>query len=1193
MKCGNKALRQEQRIPLQSNLVGMAVAAVLAGVPLSVPTSARAQDQSPAPELEEVTVTGSRIVRRDLVSNSPLVTVDTATLENKSGVNIESYLNQLPQYNPAASPVTTQFDVQISPVNSVGVSTISLRGFGPNRSLTLVNGHRMTPINALMWSDINGIPSYLIKRVETITGGASAVYGADAMGGVTNFILRDDFQGAEADIQRTELEAGDGAETRGYAMLGTNVADGRGNITIGAEYYRRGEALRRNRDFYTDAWSDPWTPTADLFVFGYNGYNTGFFNAPSGPALSAVFQSAPGQSQCAVSSVNCNILQGFRFNTDGTMFNLSGNNLQKFLDHGGVIDGRKYAIQKTYDTTTLAQGQLIDTLKWNNEEGLIESPQTRYSFFGSGKWSVTDDVSFFARVTYAESKTSTRLIPTNASFGWEAQVPYNPTTDSPILPTLDPSLFAAAIADPTNPAYANPSFIAHGQPGAQHPVPVEMAVLLNSRPNPAASWIAETYPDGSFPQRATLNTNNVWQIETGFDFKLPVKDWTGEFYWSRGQSSTYNVAIGDNSLTRWRALVSAPDYGRNSRLFGNANGASPNFGTVPVPCTSGFYETLFFGDAVPSDDCRYAAEAPLQARTQNQQDIGELTFQGGLFNGWAGEWRGALGVQYRKNAVQFNPDILQSTASFTDQVIGVYPTGYLDASLNVKDYYGELLVPVLSDLKFLKRFELELGGRESDYSTTGRNFTFKINGNVELNDWVRFRGGFNRAVRAPNLGELYLHLQEIFTADGRFGDPCGVRSNAPFGAGGSGPDPVVTPGETAPVIASGQTAAGAQSTKLICQAQMGAAANQFYNVANAPAAAGGAFAWVYNEGSPDLKPERADTWTAGVVFNSRADSPWLSNLSLALDWWKFDITDAIQQYSIDYARYLCYGTVMVTNPVEAAAQAATEACQNVPRNAGNGNPTTALVRYDNQATIATQGLDLQLNWFATLSDLGLSKVPGRFGVNMQATFLDYYKTKQSALPFDVETDWKGSLGPTLSGTNPGAYSYKLATAFNYQLPRWNFNLRWRHLPSVWPANKATEDAIIKNNERVAAGGDGILLSYTPGTAIKTPSYDQFDFSLTWAMNDKFMVRAGVDNLFDKDPPVVGDNSNNPSAAGARRGYTPEEYPDPKDLVNVCHGAPGCQPPTSYVLPSSGAGFTSPGFYDNLGRRYFVGFKANF
>lgn len=1174
----------------QPKAVAASVAAILGGVAMaSHAPVARAQDV----QLEEVTVTGSRIVRRDLVSNSPLVTVDTAALEQKSGLNIENYLNQLPEFNPAASPVTTQQDVQITAVNSVGVSTISLRGFGPNRSLVLVNGHRPTPINALMVTDINGIPSSMIKRVEIISGGASAVYGADAIGGVTNFILRDDFQGVEADIQRSLLEAHDGAETRGYAMMGSNIGEGRGNITIGAEYYRRDPAYERNRDFFRDSWGDPNAPSNDLFVFGYNGYNTGFFNAPSQAARNAVFNPPAGTGTCATTSVNCSILAGFRFGQNGKMFSLTGNNLASYQAAGGIIDGSEFSYQNVYDTSVLptvdANGNTtlptIQTVKWNNPLAYAQAPQTRYSFFGSGKWDFNDNVTFFTRASYAQSKTSTLLIPTNASFGWEAQIPYNPTTDSPIRPDLTPAEFAAAIADPTNPAYANPSFIAHGQPGAQHPVPVDLAILLNSRPNPAASWIAETYPRDSFPQRATLNTNTIWQIETGFDFRLPFKDWTGEVYWSRGESSTYNNAYGDNSLERWRALVRAPDYGYNSRMFGNEDGASPNFGTVPVPCTSGFYDTLFNADAVPTEDCQYAVEAVLQTRTQNQQDIGELNLQGGLFEGWAGEFRAALGFQYRKNAAQFFPDILQSTASFNDQVIGVYPTGPLDASLNVKDYYVELLVPLLkTDWKFLKKFELELGGRESDYSVTDSTFTFKINGNLELNDWVRFRGGFNRATRAPNLGELFLNLQEIFGSDGRFGDPCGVRSTAPYGAGGSGPDPnpaIPTP----PTLASGQTEAGARSTRLICEAQMGGAASQaattFYTVANAPAPSGGVFAWTYQEGNPNLKSERANTWTAGIVFTSRAENAWLAGLTGAIDWWKVDLKDAIQQYSIDYARYLCYGTVIVTTPEEAAAQANTEACRNVPRNLANGAATTMLLKYDNLATIATSGVDVQLNWTAGLSDLGFGNLPGRVGMNVQASILDYYKTKASPQAFDVETDWKGSLGPTLSGTNPGAYSYRLNTAFSYTLPNMSFSLRWRHLPSVTTAAAAAERAIVENNERVANGGDGVILSYTPTTAIKAKRYDIFDLSGTWNATEHLSLRAGIDNLFDRMPVITG------ATAG---------YPSGTNLSAVCDQAAealGCKDPTSLSYPNDGAGTTSAGFYDTLGRRYFLGFKATF
>ncbi len=178
------------------------LAASALGLTASFIVPANAQDAAAgSPSLEEIVVTGSRIVRRDYESNSPIVTVNAEDFETQTGLNVEAYLNQMPQYNPAASPVTSDGDVQITPVNSVGIASISLRGFGPNRSLVLVDGKRMVPINPLMVTDINGIPSALIERVETITGGASAVYGADAVGGVTNFILKDDFEGFDVDLQ--------------------------------------------------------------------------------------------------------------------------------------------------------------------------------------------------------------------------------------------------------------------------------------------------------------------------------------------------------------------------------------------------------------------------------------------------------------------------------------------------------------------------------------------------------------------------------------------------------------------------------------------------------------------------------------------------------------------------------------------------------------------------------------------------------------------------------------------------------------------------------------------------------------------------------------------------------------------------------------------------------------------------------
>jgi outer membrane receptor protein involved in Fe transport len=308
-------------------------------------------------------------------------------------------------------------------------------------------------------------------------------------------------------------------------------------------------------------------------------------------------------------------------------------------------------------------------------------------------------------------------------------------------------------------------------------------------------------------------------------------------------------------------------------------------------------------------------------------------------------------------------------------------------------------------------------------------------------------------------------------------------------------------------------------------------------------------------------------------------------LSTTIDWYHIKMEDVIEPYSVDYARYLCYGTATVTDAAGAAAQAASEACQNVPRATGSsgGGALTQLLKYANQATVDTAGVDFAVNWATNFGDLGLDKVPGGLGLNIQGTWLDFYKTKLSPTNFDVETDWKGSLGPNVPGFNSGAYSYRLFSSLSYNLPTMNFSFRWRYLPSVDQTTKASENAIKRNNARVTAGGPGIILSYTPTALLPTSSYSTFDLSFNWNVTDKYSIRAGVDNVFDTDPERAG------SGSGARS----TGYPAGTDLSAVCGGAPGCQNPTTYTIANSGQGVTSGGYYDTLGRRYYLGLKAQF
>jgi iron complex outermembrane recepter protein len=1190
-----------------------------------------------ATKLEEVTVTGSRIRRKDLTSASPLITIDSEQLESRAGLNLESYLNQLPNFNPAQTPTTENSDVQPSAVNTVGISTISLRGFGPNRNLVLIDGHRTTPVNALMETDINSIPAAMVDRVEIITGGASAVYGADAIGGVVNFITKKNYEGAQIDVQDSITQAGDGNETRVSTLLGSKIADGRGHIIMGMEYYNRDEAYQKNRSFFTNAWSDPHTASTNAF-FGQEGYSgtTNLLATPSAAAENVIFANRIAAGGSPYSFGSSAVYQGLFFNPGGSIYTLNGP--IGTSGYTGPTSGNGFGLYNTLDpavanSATSTPPGVVQAWKHNDTDASLSSPQTRYSFFANGSFDITDNIQFYTDSRFAEGLTSTRLsAPPSVISGWNPQVPYNPTTDSPILPgTLTSAstqaqiqaVYNAFTANPTANAYTNPKFVGEGAAGAQHPVPWQLALLLNTRSvfggplsstpgaytsgGPVAcapqllasecssaatgatsSWSVDWIPYNALPARTTTDTSNTFQIDAGFKFPLHVGDWTGDVYYSRGQSNDYDAGYGQESLQRLDSVIASPDYGRGQTFQGNQNNSNATFGTsVPSTCTSGYYNSLFGGDVAPSADCLNAINATVQSVTQMQQDIVEANFNGTLFKLPAGDVSGALGYQYRRDSGQFQPDNLQATNSFLDQTVGLYPLGQLSqGEISDRDGYAELFVPIIGDLPFLKKLNLDIGGRYSAYSATPNAATFKVNIDAQLTNALRIRGGFNRATRAPNLGELYLGEQEYFGAGSNFGDPCSLRSIAPFGAGGAvpdtaGPDKALAPNK----LASGQTPAGALSTYLICVAQMGGASSaayqNFYQTTAQSPGGPSFFAWLNEQGNANLKSETADTWTGGIVFAQLSDNPWLAGISGSVDWWQVNIKNAIELADPDNAAFACYGAATVTTAAEAAAQAATAACQNVARLPSTGTGAVSTLEYSNQASIATAGVDVAFNWIAQLSDLGLKAIPGAVSFDSQDTFLDYYRTKNSPQSYEPVTNWKDSVGPALAGTNGGAYGYRLLAGLSYVLPSVSVRLQWRFLPSVNTIAHAAQQGIIANDAKVAAGGGGTLLSYIPDNSVAASAWNTFDLSVSWTINKTYSLRAGVNNLIDKQPAITGATTG---------------YPVGTPLNSYCSASAakaGCVNPQGYALANDGAGLTNAGFYDVYGRTFFIGGKAQF
>src|SRR6187551_1182956 len=238
--------------------VGLAVALALCAGAAIPASAAEAGAETGDPSLTEIVVTGSRIARRDLDAASPIVTVEDQVFERSSTLAVESVLNQLPQFVPANTQFNTA-DVFPSATTTPGISTVSLRGLGANRTLVLVDGRRAQPVNSTLVIDTNSIPSSALESVEIISGGASATYGADALGGGTNFKLRSNFQGMDLQYRWGITERGDGEESRISMLLGSSLAEGRGNAMLGIEWSERGEVLATDRPFFSDALSDSAT----------------------------------------------------------------------------------------------------------------------------------------------------------------------------------------------------------------------------------------------------------------------------------------------------------------------------------------------------------------------------------------------------------------------------------------------------------------------------------------------------------------------------------------------------------------------------------------------------------------------------------------------------------------------------------------------------------------------------------------------------------------------------------------------------------------------------------------------------------------------------------------------------------------------------------------------------------------------
>ena len=583
-------------------------------------------------------------------------------------------------------------------------------------------------------------------------------------------------------------------------------------------------------------------------------------------------------------------------------------------------------------------------------------------------------------------------------------------------------------------------------------IPADFRTILASRAAPNADMILYKAFNLAGPRYQGYKYE-VWQGIAGLSGNLGIKDWTWDVYGAISRAHFENSQTGGVSASATRTLLYAADGGRSI-------------------CSGGLN---LFGDFTPSQQCiDYVKRRTVNTNTLKQRTV-EGNVQGGLFNWWGGEVRFAAGADYRYNSYKFvsDPGFNQNGAS---DILGYSVLLPASGAVNTKEVYGELLVPLVQDLPFIKKMSLDLGYRYSNYNSVGSVNTYKITGDWEVVREVRFRGGWNRAIRAPSVGELYAPVSTASVGIGTasatnvLGDPCDVRSSFRLGANGA---------QVRNLCLSQGVPGGIIDTYQLGTAQV----------------------FALNGGNPDLEEESADTYSAGVVLSSPFRTPLLSRISISVDAYKIKINKAIGPLSIAQGIQNCFNA----GGNNTTYSASNYYCSLIgPRNASTGvpiNPTQPLL---NLGQYTVQGVDFQLDWRFNLRDAGLPDI-GSFAFNTAITYLDKFKIQ--ALPGGVTYDYAGAIGSggQIDATSGLAHpKWKTVTSGTYSIGIFSAGVVWRFMDKMKDASLVVTPT-----------------STTPGV----PKYNVFDFNARVMTPLGLELRAGVTNAFNKKPPIVGGQLN--------------------------------------------------------------------
>ncbi len=795
-------------------------------------TAANATATPAAADQGEIVITGSRIPQPNLTAVSPVTVVNSQEIRLSGATRTEDIVNQLPQ--AFASQTSTLSN------GATGTATINLRNLGDNRTLVLINGRRVVPGDpSSAAADINFIPATLIQRVDVLTGGASSVYGADAVAGVVNFIMDTNFEGLRLDGQysfynhdNNENVLVPGYTARGFGYPHGPVADG-GTVDLSGQF---GAAFDDGRGH----------------VVAYGTYRK----------IDAVTQDKRDYSACtsqATKTTTVPICGGSLTNSAATVIAfVPSNNKQGF-------------------TSTLFQVGPNRTLTQHLQRynfaptNYFQRPDERYTLGFFANYEISESLHPYLEGMYMDDRTVAQIAP-SGDFGNTFAV----NCDNPLLSAQQKSIICAPGNLLTTPdlmgvfpgtvlSPSAPDCTARGQAACTTPFTF-IDPTTGAAYNKGFAQILRRDVEGG--PRIDDREHSDFRIVAGMRGDLG-KAWSYDAYFDYGRTNFSETYSNDFSITRLRNaldVVTNPATGQpvcRSVLTGSDPSCVP-------------YDVWGTG-TVTQAAINYLATPGFQRGVNGETVVsGSLTGklgQYGLQTPWADEGVGiALGAEYRKESLDLRTDAEFSLLPSSDLAGQGSPTLSTSGAFDVREVFGEIRIPIVEH-SFFENLSIEGGYRHSSYNVigTGDHYntnTWKIGGDFAPVKDVRFRASFNRAVRAPNIQELFapVHVQ----LDGN-ADPC---------AGHTITNTAADAGCLAQGLAVGQTVPGNP-------------AGQYNGKVG---------------GSLNLTPEVADTITLGAVIQPR----WIPRLAITVDWFNIKIKNAIQQIGADTILNVCMQTLNPT-----------------------------------------------------------------------------------------------------------------------------------------------------------------------------------------------------------------------------------------------------------------------------------------